>query len=184
MSTNTLKTYGAVSRFNHWVTAIVMIGMIAFGLYMEDLPKETRAALMGIHKGIGFLFLFFALWRVGVRITQGFPPALGNMPHWQETAAKAMHWALLAAILIMPISGVLMSLYSDHAINVFGLFTIPAQGKVEAISGPAHLMHGLGGNILIALIILHVAAALKHHIIDKDATLARMTGRATKDLAA
>ena len=184
MSTKTTTTYGAISRFNHWIAAFVMIGMIAFGLYMEDLPKESRAALMGIHKGIGFLFLFFALWRVGLRVAKGFPPALGNMPNWQETAAKAMHWALLAGILIMPVSGVLMSLYSNHSIDVFGLFTIPAQGKIEAISGPAHLAHGLAGKVLIALIVVHVVAALKHHIIDKDATLARMTGRAPKDLAA
>lgn len=184
MSTNAPTTYGAISRFNHWITAAVMIGMIAFGLYLDDLPRESKGALMGLHKSIGFTFLFFALWRVIMRVAQGFPPALGNMPKWQEMAAKAMHWALLAAILLMPVSGMLMSLYGDHAINVFGLFTIPGQGKVEAIGGPAHLIHGLLGKVLIALIILHVIAALKHHIFDKDATLARMTGRAPKDLAA
>ena len=169
----------AMTRFNHWLTAIVMIGMLVFGLYLEnaEIAKADKGALIGLHKAIGVAFLAFVVWRIGHRLAQGFPEPAAPASPSMERLARIAHWGLLASILIMPVSGVLMSLFGGHAIDVFGLFTIPTPGKVEAIGGAAHLVHGLAGKLTIALILLHVAAALKHHILDKDATLSRMLGR-------
>lgn len=182
MPKTVIETYNQISRFNHWFAALIVLGMLAFGLYLENagLTREARGALMPIHKAIGVLFLLFALWRVGYRLTQGFLSPAAVMPAWQERASKFVHWVLLAAVLIMPISGLTMSLFSARAVEVFGLFTVPAFEKNESIAGIAHFAHGTTAYVLLAAIVLHVAAALKHHIVDKDATLARMlTGRTT-----
>lgn len=178
MSSSHKATYGALSRFNHWAIAVVMIGMLGFGLYLDnaELAREARGSLIGLHKAIGVLFLVFALWRVGYRLVCGFPVSVADMPAWQETVAKGVHWLLLAGILIMPISGVLMSLYGGHAIDVFGLFAIPVQEKNETLAEIGHILHGLGGKVLLIAIAVHVVAALKHHIVDRDETLMRMAG--------
>lgn len=170
--------YDAMSRFNHWIVAVVMIGMLGFGLFLEnaELSREARGSLMGIHKAIGSVFLVFALWRVGYRVSQGFPMPIAAMPKWQDIASKIVHWALLAGVLLMPISGLMMSLFGGRSVDVFGILTIPAFEKNETLGGIGHVAHGLGANILLAVIAIHILAAFKHHIIDKDLTLARMVG--------
>lgn len=181
-----MTTYDTISRFNHWLTAGVIIGMLALGLFLEnvDLARETRGPILALHKALGALFLVFAVWRVGYRIKQSFPKTVANLSPWQDIAAKAVHWLLLAGILIMPVSGLMMSLFGGHDVNVFGLLTIPAFEKNETLFGIGHVAHGIGGNVLLAAIALHILAALKHHVFDKDLTLVRMLGtRRTKRTA-
>ncbi|MCV0426846.1 MAG: cytochrome b [Roseibium sp.] len=178
---NNLDTYDAVSRLNHWIVAIAMIGMLGFGLYLENsgLDRRTLFPLLQIHKALGVLVLIYGTWRVGYRLMQGFPAPLGNISAWQEVAAKAVHWILLASIIVMPLSGLVMSLAGGHDVGVFGLFTISSQGEFPAINSAASVAHGLGGKILLFTIVLHILGALKHRIIDRDATLSRMvTGSA------
>lgn len=169
--------FGLISRLNHWTTAIVFLGMIIFGFYLEfgEIERSAKGPLMGIHKSIGVLFLGFALWRVGWRLMQGFPKDISAMPLWQSVSSKAVHYLLLLSILAMPLSGFLMSLYGGRSINVFNWFTIPAQNKIEMISSISHSVHMYAPYAITAIITLHIAAALKHHFIDKDATLKRMT---------
>lgn len=162
----------------HWLLAIAMIGMLAFGLILEDMPRgESKSALIWWHKGFGVAILVFALWRFGWRLVEGFPRPLSHAPAWQERVASVTHWLLLLGTIFMPVSGVMMSLGSGRSIDVFGLFVIPAIGKIEWMDQVGHVVHGLGSKLLIAAIVLHVAGALKHQIVDKDGTLARMSGR-------
>ncbi|MCB1462912.1 MAG: cytochrome b [Tepidamorphaceae bacterium] len=177
MSDSLRAAYTAVSRYNHWIIAFAIIGMLAFGLYLDEaeLERSTKVMLVGLHKSIGFLILLFGFWRVGWRLREGFPDAVPGMPRWQEIATKAMHWALLVGILAIPASGMAMSLGGGHAVDVFGLFTIPSPGKVEWLSSVGHVVHGLGSKVLIGLIALHTIGAFKHHFVDKDTTLVRMT---------
>ena len=178
MKDSQTNQYSIISILNHWITAVVFLGMLGFGFYLgyADIVRETKGPLMGIHKSIGTLFLIFAFWRVGWRLFQGFPKDVSTMPAWQKFAAKTVHWLLLLGIIAMPLSGVLMSVFNNRAIDVFGLFAIPAQGKNEFIGGMAHNIHEIAPYIILFLLILHIAAALKHHIFDKDATLKRMVG--------
>lgn len=162
----------------HWLIAVAMIAMLTFGLILEDMPKgEAKSALIWWHKGIGVAVLAFALWRFGWRLVEGFPSALSRAPAWQERVAGATHWLLLLGTLFMPISGMMMSLGKNRPIDVLGLFTIPAIGEQPVLDQVGQVIHGLGGKLLIAAIILHVVGALKHQLVDKDGTLARMTGR-------
>ncbi|MGB0719438.1 MAG: cytochrome b [Bdellovibrionales bacterium] len=173
------KNFTMISRLNHWGIAVFFLAMLGFGFYLAfgDIPRADKGPLMGLHKALGVVFLAFASWRVIWRLAQGFPKDIAIMPNWQSLAAKATHWALLAAVIIMPVSGVLMSIFSGRAVNVFDIVTIPAQPKNEAIQFAAHNMHEIAPYIIAALILLHAAAAVKHHAIDKDATLKRMLTR-------
>ena len=181
MIMDTVSSYGFVSRMNHWIIAIAIIGMLCFGLFLAygGLEGPERRELIGIHKAIGVLVLIFGLWRVCWRLFNRFPAVAGNAPPWQDAAARAIHWALLLGILIMPVSGITMSLFSGRPIDVFGFFTIPAQQKVEWLSSLAGATHQYVAFLLIAVVTLHIAAALKHHLIDKDETLVRMISGTT-----
>ena len=98
----------------HWLLAIAMIGMLVFGLILEDMPRgDANSDLMWWHKGIGVAILAFALWRLSWRLIEGFPVALSKSPLWQERAAYFVHWFLLLGTLFMPISGIMISLGRD-----------------------------------------------------------------------
>ena len=169
-------TYGTTSRINHWVIALAMIGLLGLGLYLEfgGLEREAKGPLRDIHKAAGVLVLIFGAWRVTWRLLKGFPAAASSMPAWQEKASQLAHWVLLAGIILMPVSGLLGSLFSGRDVAVFGFFTIPAQTKIEWLQSLGHGVHSWFGKALAAVVVVHVVAALKHHIIDKDTTLQRM----------
>jgi cytochrome b561 len=122
---NCPTTFDAISRFNHWIVAIAMIGMLGFGLYLEniDLARSVKGPLIGLHKSMGVLILIYGIWRVGYRLRQGFPEALGHAPAWQEIAAKTVHWTLLAGVIIMPLSGLVMSVFGGRPVNVFDILS-------------------------------------------------------------
>ncbi|MBU2967356.1 cytochrome b [Amphritea sp. 2_MG-2023] len=164
--------------FLHWIIALAIIGSLGFGLYLEDLPgSPDKGALIGIHKSIGVLILVVALYRIYWRIRNGFPQRLTPVADWQEKAATLVHLILLAGTVLMPISGIFMSVGGGHSVAVFGLEVIPAQGEIEWMGDLGHLLHGLGGKIMIAAILLHVAAAVKLWLFTKDSTMQRMLGR-------
>ena len=171
------KTFGLASRLNHWVIAVTMIGMLISGLVMAHGPFELEivGAIRDWHKPIGVLVLDYGLWRIGWRVGQGFPKAASVMPRWQAVTSRLTHWALLATVLVMPISGIAMSFYNGRAVSAFGLI-IPAQDKIERIANAAGSAHHFAAFALIGLLALHVGAALKHHLIDRDSTLRRMVG--------
>ncbi len=174
-------TFHAISRFNHWIIAVAIIGLLCVGLSFEYMDKETRGWFRNIHKAAGVLVLIYAFWRVGWRMVQGFPETVAAGPAWQATASKITHYLLLAAVIVMPLSGLLWSLYAGRAVDVFGLFTVPAFEKNEGISEVFATVHEIAGKATAAIVLLHIAAALKHHVVDKDATLVRMaTGRTTR----
>lgn len=171
------RVYGAISRINHWVIAALFLGALGLGLTMEFAPleRETKFALMDPHKALGIAVFLNGLWRVGWRIVRGFPAPAGDDARWQQFAAKAVHITLLFAIIAMPVSGMAMSLAAGRALDIGGVTLLPALGNIEWLAAAAHVVHGLLGKLIAAVVALHVAAALKHHFIDRDATLRRMT---------
>ncbi|MEJ6394601.1 cytochrome b [Gymnodinialimonas sp. 2305UL16-5] len=174
-------TYGPISRVNHWLIAIVMIGMLCFGLYLgySDLPREERGPLIGIHRSLGVLVLIVGLWRVGWRLVEGFPIEAATLPIWQARLSRWIHWLLLAGVLLMPLSGIISSVFRGRPVEVFGWFTIPAQSEVDWLAALGGGIHSALGISLCIAVLVHVGAALKRHAIDRDVTLIRMlTGRA------
>ncbi len=162
----------------HWIIAIAMMGSLAFGLYIEDLPRGSeKIELISLHKSVGMLVLLTALYRLVWRIRNRMPEHLLPVAAWQEKVATLVHLLLLAGTVLMPISGMLISIGGGYSIGVFGFELIAASDKQEWLGDAGKIMHGLGGKIMIAAIVLHVAAAFKHHLVTKDGTLQRMLGR-------
>jgi len=174
--------YDLISRINHWLIAIAIIGMLALGLFFEfgGLAREDKRWLVDLHKSVGVLVLIYGVWRVLWRVIQGFPKSDDNtMPQWQEIASKIVHWALLAGILIMPISGVVANIFNGRSIAVFNWFSIPAQAEIGWLGSVAGYAHKYVGFTLAFIVAIHIAAALKHHFVDRDSVLIRMVqGRA------
>lgn len=178
MKKDTDNKLSGVSVTMHWVVGLGMIGLLASGIYMA----ETKYyAMYPWHKAIGFLILFFAVARASWRLYNGLPKPLNGSSKIAHKAASAMHWALLAATILMPLSGMAMSILGGHGLNVFGW---DVAAKIEnpseimmtlAVAGKT--IHTFMGYALIALVGLHGVAALKHHIINKDGTLMRMLGK-------
>lgn len=162
----------------HWVIAFAMIAMLAFGLYLEDLPRSPeKGELMGIHKSVGVLILVVAAYRLFHRFVNKMPAPLSPAPQWQLKAAHITHGLLLLGTVLMPISGIMMTIGGGRALEVFGIELLAAGDKVEWLGDLANVMHGFGGSVLIGIIVLHVAAAIKHRVIDKDKTMERMLGQ-------
>lgn len=176
---DTENSYGGVSKLNHWLIGLLIIGMLASGLIIEDMPKgPEKFALLGLHKSFGFTVLVLASWRILWRLRMGFPKAAEGMQKWEVAAGHAVHGFLMLFGVIMPVAGLLMGAAAGYPTAVFGLFTIPAFAEKNALIGTiAGFTHSVGGKLFIALIILHILAGLKHHFINKDNTLRRMIGR-------
>jgi cytochrome b561 len=170
-------SYGLVSRINHWTIAALFLGALLLGLFMEysGLPREQVSGLMPFHKLLGVAVLLFGLWRVGWRVARGFPAPVSKQPHWQDLIAKLVHWVLLAAILLMPLSGVATTLAGGRALEIFGLQLLPAIGEIAWLDAAAGWLHGTLGLAVTAILVLHIGAALKHQLVDHDGTLVRMT---------
>lgn len=172
--------FGVISIINHWTIAVLIIVMLAIGLYMDSLPRGPgRGEWIDLHKSIGIIVLVLGAWRVLWRIIQRFPDEVCEMPHWQEMASKAVHIALLVLIVAMPLSGYMTSSTGGHDVSFFGLFHLPQLPENKALSELASEVHEILADLLMIVLVLHVAAALKHHVIDQDATLKRMLGRAS-----
>ncbi len=163
----------------HWLIAILVIGMLAFGLYLEDFPRGLDyERLVGWHGAIGVVVLAAGVLRLVWRLIEGMPAPLGSPLRWQTLFAKAVHWLLIAAILLMPATGLMMSLGHGRMINVFSLFVIGPYAPDHDLADLGSSLHGKLAKLVIAALILHAGAAVKHHLWDRDGTLKRMLGRA------
>ena len=176
------KNLGKLDIALHWATGLGIIGLISLGIFM----KETKNyGLYSVHKSIGVLLFLIIAWRVINRIQKGWPEKLSVHKAWEMMAARVSHWLLLLGTLALPLSGMLDSLMAGRGLSVFGVSLISSNlgedGKrvalSKAMSDLAGEIHSIAGYVLIAVISLHVAAALKHHLLDKDPTLNRMLGK-------
>jgi cytochrome b561 len=154
--------------------------MLGLGLYMADLPKGPwKGELFDLHKSFGILVLMLGAVRIGWRLGNPWPGPVDTVPPWQRKLARVLHLLLLAMMLALPLSGWAMSSAGDHPVSFFGLFTLPPLLAVDKDLGKSlSEVHEVLAWTLLALLVLHVGAALRHHFIARDATLRRMLGRA------
>jgi len=172
------QRYGLVSIANHWLTAALMIGMVILGLYMADLPKgPAKGDLVNIHKSFGILVLMLGILRMVWRSANPLPRAVGVEPPWQRKTARLLHFVLMALILLLPLSGWLMSSAAARPVTFFGQFTLPALlSENKNLADSLRDVHEFLAWTLLALLSVHVGAALKHHFLGHDNTLRRMLG--------
>jgi len=160
----------------HWLIALMIIGLFAFGLYMVELPlSPQKLKYYSYHKWAGVTVFLLVLLRLLWRITHRPPELPAGMPGWQVKAAKAGHHLLYLLMVIVPLSGWLMSSAKGFQTVWFGVLPLPDLLSKDAGLGDALLwVHRLLNWLFMAVVAGHVAAALKHHFIDRDGTLARM----------
>lgn len=168
----------------HWLIALLILVAFPLGVYMHELPLSPRKLqLYSYHKWIGVTVMMLVaarlLWRIGHR-----PPAPLPGPRWQLAAAQAVHHALYLLLVAIPVSGWLMSSALGFTVVWFGVLPLPdLVGKDKALGELLKAVHETLNFTLLALVVIHVAAALKHHFVDRDATLARMLPLLRKDLS-
>lgn len=174
MTTQTPR-YTATAIALHWLLAVAIVGAFGVGLYMSDLPlSPTRLKLYNWHKWAGVTILALSalrlLWRLGHR-----PPADLPMPAWQARAAHAVHLLLYVAFFAVPLSGWAYSSAAGFPIVWFGVLPLPDFVPVDKpLAHQLKELHELLAWGLALLVLAHIGAALKHHLIDKDGLLLRM----------
>ncbi len=183
------KYYSKIAILLHWLIAILIIAMMAAGIWMADAidVKETRAAafdMFQLHKSVGLTILALSLLRLFWRFTHKSPDLPLDMPKWERGAAHITHWLFYGLMIGLPITGWLMVSASPLGLPTlfFGGPEVPHfpafsaldyagkelwEGRFEEI----HEIIAFGG---IALIVMHIGAALKHHYVTKDDILVRM----------
>lgn len=184
MKRDTVTQLSATTIALHWLVAVSIIGLLLVGVYMV----ETKAyGLYPWHKSFGVIVFLIVLVRVGWRILNGWPEPIRQYPDLERITAKVVHWILILATVLMPVSGFLMSSLGGHGVDLFGVELVARNPDPENpkkvlahngdLAGLAHSIHHWVGYILFTAVILHIAGALKHHLMDKDGTLSRMLGR-------
>ena len=173
--------YNSVTIILHWVMASAFLLMFTSGIIMEyiDIDKSMKYQLFQWHKGGGVLLLLAAVLRLGVRIARHAPPLPDVMPALEKKLAKLGHWGLYVLMFIMPISGWLIVSSSSYGLPtiVFGLFEwphVPGVAGNEAVHEGAEAAHFILAIIFGLLIAGHIAAVIKHAVIDKENLLKRM----------
>ena len=167
--------YTAAAIAFHWGVALLVFLQLAIGWYMGTLGKgPDRSAWIALHKSFGLTVAALVLGRLLWRLTHPAPPLPGSMPAGERTAAHVNHYLLYVFLFVQPVSGYLSSSFSGHKTAWFGI-ALPQWGwKSDAINAVFNGMHVTSAFILAALIALHVLAALKHLLVDRDGVFQRM----------
>ncbi|MEP6941500.1 MAG: cytochrome b [Betaproteobacteria bacterium] len=171
--------YTSTAIVLHWLIAFVVISQIVLGWLMQEIPKVPvgpRVNAYNLHKSIGLTVLMLMALRLAWRATHAPPPPVA-MPAWQVRAAWVSHWLLYACLFVQPLSGYLGSAFSGYPVRYFGL-VLPAWAATSpTLKQVFENVHLVTSVVLVAAIALHVAAAFKHHLIDRDGLLYRMRWR-------
>ncbi|MGB6102865.1 MAG: cytochrome b [Pusillimonas sp.] len=168
--------YTRTAMLLHWLVAVGLIGTFALGFYMHDLPlSPNKLKLYSWHKWAGVTLFVLILLRLAWRLTHAPPPLPASMRPAMRFAAHAAHWMLYALMVAIPLSGWTMSSALGVQVVWFGVLPLPdLVAKDPALGEALKQTHQILNYTLLALVIAHAAAALKHHFIDRDTVLARM----------
>jgi len=171
----TTSRYSGLAIALHWLLALLIVGTFCVGLYMHELPfSPTRLKLYNWHKWAGATILALSALRLLWRLTHR-PPVDPPMPAWQRLAAHAAHGALYALFFAVPLAGWAYSSAAGFPVVVFGVLPLPDfVAPDRALAEVLKQRHATLAFALAAVVTLHVAAALKHHFIDRDGLLDRM----------
>jgi cytochrome b561 len=177
MIRNTSTSWGWPTRALHWIVAALVLGLYVHGLWMEDLPRDQHAFQIWLHAAVGATLLAFAAVGFVWWLLNAAPKDPAGTPAWQRRAAHGVYWALYALIFATVFAGWALTgtLREPVAIEMFGFIGLP---PLSATGSSTHELyeeaHELFANALIALVAVHVAAALYHHFVRRDAVLWRM----------
>lgn len=173
---NSNRTFGAVTKTLHWVTAALVLTAIPMGLWIAN--ADFSLAILPFfarHKTLGIAVLVLIVIRI---LWHRLSPPPASLPHgiaWQDALARWVHRAFYVVLVAMPVSGWIASSATGIDTVVFGIWTLPAIAPAsETWETVGFAVHGILGKALIAIVLLHIAGALFRAFIKRDGTLARM----------
>ncbi|GGB21990.1 cytochrome b [Sphingomonas metalli] len=168
--TDPVVRYSTVAIWFHWTIAVLVILNLVIGIAHDAIGG------MALHKPIGLTVLALTAARVAWRLTHRPPPLPGHIRAHERALAHGVHWALYALMIAMPVTGWMMVSGGPvrRPLTWFGLFDVPYLPVGEAGGGFGHEAHELLGWLMLALVVLHIAAALRHRLLLRDRVLARM----------
>lgn len=165
--------YTRVAMALHWVIALLVVFNLWLGLAHDSLPPAWP--VIPVHKSIGLTVLALTLVRIGWRLSHPAPPLPPTLPAWERIAAHATHFGFYILLLALPMTGwAMVSGAKRSPLTWFFQFDIPYLPVPPAAADSAHQAHEVLGLTMLALVVLHVAAALRHRFVLRDAVLARM----------
>ncbi len=170
-------TYASPAKALHWLIFALLIAQFIFAWTMPEIHRTVPVStLIDLHVWFGTLILFVAVVRLAVRLTHGEPEPEDGLPPWQRQSARLMHWLLYILLFVVPILGWVNASWRGMTVSFFGLFDLPKLVATRAPNwGWTGDVHSLLANyLLLALVGLHVAAALYHYFIRRDRVLQRM----------
>ena len=172
---NTLNRYGAVAQLFHWAIVALIITQFVLALRAKGLSPVAKIGILATHKSIGITILGLALLRLAWRGFNPVPPLPPGAPRWQDRAAHVSHFLLYALLFITPLLGWFMSSARAFSVSWFGLVTLPDFiTPNKAAFESLHEAHEFMAYSLAVIAIVHAAAALKHHFLDRNDVLRRM----------
>lgn len=198
--TQTSSRYTKTAVILHWLIAIFIFLMFGLGWYMADLPKEApkqmaydlfdlgiytwnlatevspRTFYFNLHKSLGVIIMTLIALRIIWRVMHQPPAPLTSYKAWEKKLATGMHHLLYLLMVALPVSGIIMSAYSKFGLKFFGISLIQGLDNTP-MREVFEEVHEVIGIVLLVVIAVHIAGALKHKIIDKDETLKRMSLR-------
>jgi cytochrome b561 len=162
----------------HWIIALLIALNVVAAWVTEDMSKQDAAVVMANHKAIGMTILILTVLRIIWRFAFRPPPLMESLKAWEAALARVTHVLFYGLMLAIPLAGWgLHSAFSKGMpVSLFGLIDLPALpvGYDKPTIGMFAELHEITANLMIALFVIHVGAALKHHLIDKDGTMRRM----------
>jgi len=160
----------------HWLTALLIFVAFPLGMYLHNLQlSPLKFQLISYHKWLGVTVFLLTVMRLAWRITHTPPPLPDTIPFRQQRAAHGLHLLLYLLLLSIPLTGWLMSSSKGFTVVYLGLIPLPdLVNKDKALGDLLGRVHETLNFGLLSLVGMHIAAALKHHFGDHDATLRRM----------
>ena len=174
---NTTRHWGALSQFLHWLIVVLLIAQVTLATLADELPAGMKKlALLARHKSIGITILMLVILRLGWRLGNPTPDLPPTLKPYERTLAHFTHVMLYALLFAMPLSGWMMSSARGFPVSWFGFFQLPdLVPKSKPLYEALLTTHDTLAWVLGAVVLLHVAGALKHHFVLRDDVLRRMT---------
>jgi cytochrome b561 len=166
--------YSLHSKLIHWLMSIMILGMLFIGFFLDDFPVAQKAFVYTIHKSTGLLLMVLVIIRLAMRFTSSYPALPDSTPTIVVHIAKWNVFGLYLMMILMPLSGFLMSSLSGYPVPFYGLFTIDSLWQNKLVAGLSHEFHEIGGYIFALLIAGHILGGLFHHFVLKDGVLKRI----------
>ena len=176
---NTPTAWGSVARLFHWLSALLVLFLTGYGGWMTHLAARAgRLQLYQLHSVIGWYLLLLIALRLVWRAANPRPALPADLPRWESVTAHATHWLLYVLMLVVSVAGWMVADTFRQPIEatLFGVIAVPH--LLDASHRPYRDLvegtHAVSSYVLLALVMIHIASALRHHYVRKNDVLRRM----------